>query len=826
MIRRLFGCTFPSLYRAAAVVLVLAAGSVALAQQPTPNLAPSQPPAAAQSPSPTEAQPGAPSPAPSRSPSAAPPTQANAAAARLDAIKAALDDVANTLANDATSEDALVDLRSRVGALIQQLREREAQLDPRLKQVEARIAQLGPAPAQPATEDPALSADRARLTSEGSDIDAARKQAMLLSDRAADLDTRINNRRRELFTNRLLAPGTSLFDMQSWRELVDAVPTEVANIAGLLSLWKSYARTNGGIGGAVAAVATLAVLGVVAWFAMRWRRRFTIGPTLRRFDKALAAMLVLGTNLVTAPLLIVLAVLALRNFGLMPYPIVDIGFGLAAAAAAIGFGHGVAVAVFAPGEPQRRLFVFPDQEAAVYAAHFTWMARLFGLVVFLNAIHRAAGALAAPMIATGLLLAMGVLAVAVHMLWRTATGDGAGTEQGARHLAWLRAFFWLMVVAIGAALIAGYLALAVFLAGRMLATLAIGGAVAILLVFIDGFFNELLAADTTLGRRIAAVLGLTPRGLELTETLLSAGLRLVVIVLAVMLGLGFAGVFAEDLLSVLQRAAAGYVLGGIKLSPSTILSSFALLALGGIAIRAAQRWLQTRFLPRTGLDAGLQNSILALFGYVGLIAVVMLSLGALGIDLEKIALIASALSVGIGFGLQAVVSNFISGIILLAERSIRVGDWVVVGNEEGLVRRINVRATEIETFDRAAVIIPNQQFITGMVKNWTHGNTLSRIAVKVRVTYDADLPKVSNILLDVAKAQAPILSATPPSVLVMGYGDIGIDLELRCLIGNVTQSFDVRSALRAEILKRFHDEGVKIPVPPHDARVPGTPNAA
>ena len=152
-----------------------------------------------------------------------------------------------------------------------------------------------------------------------------------------------------------------------------------------------------------------------------------------------------------------------------------------------------------------------------------------------------------------------------------------------------------------------------------------------------------------------------------------------------------------------------------------------------------------------------------------LVAVLALALGALGIDLQKIALIAGALSVGIGFGLQSVVSNFVCGLILLAERPIRVGDWVVVRNEEGWVRRISVRATEIETFDRATVIIPNQDFITGVVKNWTHGNTMGRVVVKVRVAFDSDAEKVREVLRACGEDHPQVLRAPPPAVYPDGH---------------------------------------------------------
>jgi potassium efflux system protein len=793
MIRR-FGYALCPIGRAIAVILMAAGVTLASAQQsnaPTP-------------PQPTT-QPAAEVPAAPSSPSS--PT----AAGLDDIIKTTLDEIEKTFTSDATAEDALTDLKRRVAAVGDELRSRQAQLDPRLKQIEQRIALLGTPPRSPATEDAAITAERTRLRTQRNDVDDALKQIMVLAGRAADLEQRIDNRRRDLFTGRLFARAAGPFDTEFWNALAEAVPAEFTGLAGLGSQWLDYARSNGGIGGALAATAALGVLAVLAWFAVRFTRRLIDRPTPRRFDKALVAVVLLIANAGIIPALILGTVLVLSNFGLMPPPVTDIGFGLAAAAAAAGYGRGLGVALFALGTPQRRLFAFPDHEADSYAAYFIWMGRALGAVVFLTGVHRAVGAPVAPMIATSELMALGVLAA----------GDGIE-----RRLGWLRGILWLIVIAIGAALATGYVGLAVFIAGRMLAILATGGTVAILVVFIDALITEFLAPDAPQGRRLAAMFGLTPRGLELSETLLSAVLRVVLIVIAVMLGVDFAGLFAEDLFGVFQRFSWDYMIGSASLSPSTILSAATLVVVGSVVIRAAQRWLETKFLPRTNLDAGLQNSIIALFGYAGLIAVLALALGTLGIDLQKIAIIAGALSVGIGFGLQSVVSNFVSGLILLAERPIRVGDWVVVKNEEGWVRRISVRATEIETFDRATVIVPNQEFITGIVRNWTHGDAVGRIVIKVRVTYDADVAKIREILLDVANAHPQVVHSSPPAAYLIGFGDIGIDFELRCFIGNVVQAYAVRTDLQTEILRRFHDAAVKIPLPGHDERVPGAPDSA
>jgi potassium efflux system protein len=745
---------------------------------------------------------------------------APSATAGLDAFKRALDEIENSLGTSGT-EDELVALKRRLTPLPEELRGRLAEIKSSRDQIDQRLRALS---ADRGAEDAAATAERTRLATDSADLDAAQMAASLLLRRAGELDRRINDARHAVFADHMLTRSASLFDAGYWHDLVEDAAAELRGLIELMALWAASLRDHGGAAGAAAAAVVLAALGVAARLGARRWRGLTARPVSRRFDKAMAAFIILVGDTARAPAAILTTVLVLRNFGLMPDPIADIGFGLAAAAAASGFGRGVAAGLFAPGEAERRVIAFGDPEAASCAAHLVWGARAFAVAIFLNAVHRALGAPFAPMVATGELLALAVLGIAIHFLWRSARtdlGDQAGAGDGP---AWLRAILWAIATAIATALATGYVGVAVFLAGRLVVTLAIAGAVTILVVFIDAL-TERVAADTPQGRRIAALFGLSARGLELAEILLSAALRVVVIVLAVLLVIGYPGA-AENVFGLIERVTFEGVIGGFSLSPVALLSALALLIIGGVAVRGAQRWLQTQFLPRTGLDAGLQNSIAALFGYAALIGIIALALSALGIDLQKIALIAGALSVGIGFGLQSVVSNFVCGLILLAERPIRVGDWVVVRNEEGWVRRMGVRATEIETFDRASVIIPNQEFITGMVKNWTHGNTMGRIIIKVRVAYDSDLAKVRETLLACATADPRVLRTPPPVVYLMGFGDIGIDFELRCVLGNVEQALAIRSDLQTEVMRKFAEAGIRIPFPAHEARLPGPPPEA
>jgi potassium efflux system protein len=275
----------------------------------------------------------------------------------------------------------------------------------------------------------------------------------------------------------------------------------------------------------------------------------------------------------------------------------------------------------------------------------------------------------------------------------------------------------------------------------------------------------------------------------------------------------------------LQDTLLGAGLARVTFSLGTVLAAAALLLVGLLATRAVQRWLGRQFLPRTGLEPGLQHSISAILGYVGVIAAISLALAELGIDLQKIAFIAGALSVGIGFGLQSIVSNFVSGLILLAERPIRVGDSIVVKGEEGWVRRISVRATEIETFERASVIIPNSELITGVVKNWTHANTMGRIIIKVGVDYASDPEQVRDLLLECAREHPQVVDSPLPRALLLNFGDSALEFELRCVVADFDRSLIVKSDLYFAILKRLRAAGIRIPAPQREVRLLGDETA-
>ncbi|MGB6174739.1 MAG: mechanosensitive ion channel domain-containing protein, partial [Methylocella sp.] len=266
------------------------------------------------------------------------------------------------------------------------------------------------------------------------------------------------------------------------------------------------------------------------------------------------------------------------------------------------------------------------------------------------------------------------------------------------------------------------------------------------------------------------------------------------------------GLQSSDLSIDFGAAFFGFKVGEVTISPFSIIIAIGIFTLAFAAFHAVLQWMDSKLLPRMNFDLGLRNSIRTSLGYVGFVIAAGLALSYLGLNFEKLAIVAGALSVGIGFGLQSIVNNFVSGLILLWERAVRVGDWIVVGGDQGFVRRINVRATEIETFDRAQVIIPNSSLVTGVVTNLVRNDRTGRIVIPLTVAGSADPDKVREVLWSAAKANQLVLTMPAPQVLFTGMSASALNFELRAYVGDVETMFRVKSDLHFAIFKRFKEE--------------------
>ena len=750
----------------------------------------------------------------------------------IDKARSQLDQIEARLQTPGLGDNELADLRTRLDPMTLDLETALAALQPQLAAADARLAQIGPKPKEGEPEEsPEVAKERDTQTAYRQKIDETVKRGGLIKVEAAQVADQITQMRRALLAQRLFVPTRSILDPTLWLDVVEEAPRDLGSIAthwGDVQYRVSRNLDPASIAKVAAAIvaAFLLLFPIRVWAANVGERLVARqSPQSRLRRSATALFRLVATTL--APLLAALSVyFALKSAGWLPERLEPLAQTLVRTAGFVGFAHGMMKALLAPGRPSWRLVEMSDKAVDEIKNQPLIIASVFVAGRIVEQFNQTiVASLSASIAAAGLfaLLNAGTYAYSIRRLRAALAVErqepaqtASGAEEGGFGLL-LFAYRLVILVAIAVVMVAilvGYVPLAQFLANQVIWVTAVMWLAYLLLRVIDDFFTTMLSSESNFGRSLSDSIGVRTDTLEQVGVLLSGLVRLIVIAVAALMVAAPWGVGSTDLFGWLRMPASGIELGGITISLTGILAAIGLAIAGFALTRGAQRWLDKDLLPKTRMDDGLKTSVSTGVGYLGTITVVMLALAYLGFSVDRLAIVAGALSVGIGFGLQAVISNFVCGIILLAERPIKSGDWVVIGTDQGNVRRISVRSTEIELFDRSTLIVPNSDFITKSVKNVTHGAPNGRVQITLSVSSAIDPDEVKRIAIETAKAHSTVLAFPEPQLFFTELGKSDNVFTLNCNVPSPRQAASVKSDLNFALTRAFAEAGVALGGPP------------
>jgi potassium-dependent mechanosensitive channel len=462
-----------------------------------------------------------------------------------------------------------------------------------------------------------------------------------------------------------------------------------------------------------------------------------------------------------------------------------------------------------------RLLGFSDRTARRIAPLLVVVAVITAAGYLLTRLNYVVGASVASTIAANCVLSLAYAGIAGAILVSIgrsrAPGDSDEPDEGAQSPIWtlVSLVMWTAIVVTVGAVFAGYTTLAALISNQIFWLSVLAVATFLLLRFIDELCAALFGARGWAARTLAVLFNFRRSTIAQTGILVSAALQLFILIGAVTLALTPFGQGGDLFLAHLSHLGQAVQIGSASISPAAIASGLAALAVGMGLVHLVRGWVVRRYLPVTDWDVGVRNSVSTGVGYIGVGIALLSALAVMGLGFAQIALIASALSVGIGFGLQQVVQNFVSGVILLVERPVKVGDWVNVGGIEGNIRRIRVRATDIETFDRTTVIVPNSDLITKQVQNKTLGDPRGRIKLELAIANPADAKKAAALILSVAGTMTQILKQPAPVAYIDALAAGGaVNFIAYLFVDNPRDVYQARSALYFALLEAFQQANI------------------
>ncbi|MDB5553978.1 MAG: Potassium efflux system KefA protein [Rhizobium sp.] len=694
------------------------------------------------------------------------------------------------------------------------------ELEGRYNLVIKRLEELGspPAEGQP-PESESLASDRKRLQGEKTQMNTIIADGEVIQKQADDLSDHVTDLRRDLFTAtvfRYTEISSQLFDdasasaRQEWGEFYDIASSS------LNFMWKFKHQ-----GLFLAFGLTLVIALILAFVVRRLFRNLIIRDASEKSPEYIHRLSVAFWSAtipaLAAAFVTVCALAFLFTFNVLRAELFDILRAALWALVGTYFVLKLARGIVSPSKPQWRLISVSDRGARWLVTIAVVLAAINGLSYVLADANVTLDAPVVLTVVQGLVTSVltGLVLIFLSFLKPLQPADVASPV-------WHRVLRTLVLIAgvgIIAAALSGYIGLAHFASSQVVVTGAI-----IVTMYIGFLSGQAISRHdafrkSALGRRLGASYNLSEIRLDQIGLLAELVIYAVVLLLgipSIMLTWGFRG---ADISALFVRLFTEIHVGNINISLLGILAGLLLFTAGFFATRWFQRWLDGNVMARSQIDAGVRNSVNTALGYAGIVIAAVIGISAAGVDLSSFALVAGALSLGIGFGLQTIVQNFVSGLILLAERPFKVGDWIVNGPVEGFVRRISVRATEIETFQNQSIIVPNSQLINAAVGNWMLHNTLARSEIPVSVSYDSNPKQVMDLLLEIAQSHPLVLTMPEPNVGFQSFGEFALNFELRFYLSDLFQGGQVRNDIRVAIIERFRKEGIVIPEPERNINI-------
>ncbi|PTT24754.1 DUF3772 domain-containing protein [Pseudomonas sp. HMWF021] len=759
-------------------------------------------------------------------PSATPPAPlVEVSQSDLQALQLRLDGLKQQVSS-ANNYNQLEGPQDRVQTFILDVDRLSATLLPQQAQLAVQLGVLGAAPdTQIAAEQAEIAAQRALLSEQKNKVDATLKSLAALKQSAAELITQIAGIRRTLLESELTLRTESILNPGFWSPLVSLEPDDRQRLNFFINqvnlTWATVWAPGQRFFTCLLVLLALAFWTIGRRLAERGLTWLCIHrmPEGRLRRSALAFASALATLATTAIALHLLFYACTRHEPLTPV-LQTFSEEFEKTVYACVLITALSRALLSTQHPSWRLPAIADSVALALRPYPRILAATLLVLVTLVQVSNATGMSSQIVMAQRGLISIVVLMILVPLLLRTGKARKAliNANDPAAGNTFAGVIYSIATVAMcvsALALLAGYVSLARFITYELVWGYIVLAGFYLLIQVVKDACEYLFSPRYSAGKTLKQTLGMGDRRLEQISIVLSGFSRAGLLLLAVVtLFVGGIGSTLGQLTSNVMGILGGAGLRKLNIVPAHLLNAVLALLIGIYLIRALRRWLDNEFLPKTDMDPGMCASLSTLFSNIGYATVILLTLSSLGVRWTNLAWIVSALSVGIGFGLQEIVKNFVSGLILLTERPVKVGDLISISGVEGDIRRINVRATEIQLSDRSIVIVPNSQLISQNLRNVTLGGSAQGVAsLELMFPLDIDPEQVKELLLNTYRENENILDKPASYVRFSKLSPDGITLTVTGYVASPRIVGGTKSDLLFEILKRLGDAGIALAKP-------------